>query len=275
MSQNFPDRKRKLLQICKTGQANPTGRSTAYGSAVEVPRDLDILIAGSSCTDYSGLNNYQKEYGEEGQSMSTFQGVLGYAKRHKPRIVLLENVYKAPWKDLRTEFENVGYTTFVSKVDTKDFYIPQTRMRGYMIGFNREFATTAGLDLANIATDWANFFEAYSRRASSPFTDFIYSEEDPWLDQIRRELIISQSLEKPRRKVDWLHCRHRYISFRAAYGLGFRKPVTMWENNGTCKFPDGSWLKWAKGQVERIWDTIDINHLRCVAQRDYDNRWKM
>ena len=250
-------------------------RSTAFGSAVDVPRDLDILIAGSSCKDYSGLNNHQKEYGEEGQSLSTFQGVLGYARRYKPRIVLLENVYKAPWKDLQLEFQGVGYATFVSKVDTKDFYIPQTRLRGYMIAFSREYAAIAGLDLVNIGMLWADVFETYSRRASSPFTDFIYSEEDPLLDQVRREMTISQSLERSRRKVDWHHCRHRYISFRAAHGLGFRKPVTMWENNGTCKFPDSSWLKWAKGQVERIWDTIDINHLRCVAQRDYDNRWKM
>ena len=275
MSQNFQERKRKLPHFFDTTPTNQPNRSTAYGSAVEVPKDLDILIAGSSCKDYSGLNNQRKEYGEEGQSLSTFQGVLGYARRYKPRIVLLENVYKAPWKQFQMDFESVGYETFVAKVDTKDFYIPQTRNRGYMIGFNREFAQTAGYEIGNIGNEWADAFQAYSRRASSPFTDFIYSEEDPRLDQIKRELIISQSLEKPRRKVEWLRCRHRYLSFRAAHALGFRKPLTMWENNGSCKFPDGSWLKWAKGQVERIWDTLDISQMRCVSQRDYDSRWKM
>lgn len=220
------------------------------------------------------MNNHQKEYGEEGQSLSTFQGVLGYARNYKPRIVLLENVDGAPWKDMSIEFCGAGYAAFACKVHTKDFYVPQTRKRGYMIAFHEEFAEMAGFDLSNIKNEWANALEAYSRRASSPFTDFIYSDDDPMLDQIKRELVISQSLEKPRRKTDWARCRHRYISFRAAYGLGFRKPVTMWENNGTCKFPDGSWLKWAKGQVERIWDTIDISYNRCVSQRDYDNRYK-
>ena len=206
--------------------------------------------------------------------MKTFQGVLGYLRRYTPRIVLLENVKNAPWIKLQLDLEGVGYETFVAKVDTKNFYIPQTRERGYMIAFNRAFAAAANLNLDSIGEKWANAFDAYSRRASSPFTDFIYPENDPRLDQLRRELIISQSLEKPTRKAEWQNCRHRYVSLRAAHGLGFRRPVTMWENNGSCKFPDGSWLRWAKGQVERIWDTIDISHLRCVAQRDYDNRWK-
>ena len=125
-----------------------------------------------------------------------------------------------------------------------------------------------------LVTEWANVFKSYSRRASSPFTDFIYSEDDPLLGQARREMTISQSLEKSRKKIEWHLCRHRYVSFRSTHGLGFRRPVSLWENNGTCTFPDGSWLKWTKVQVERIWDTVDINHLRSVAQRDYDNRYK-
>jgi len=36
---------------------------TAYGSLVDVPvRDVDILIAGTSCVDYSNLNNWQASY---------------------------------------------------------------------------------------------------------------------------------------------------------------------------------------------------------------------
>jgi site-specific DNA-cytosine methylase len=234
-----------------------------------------MIIAGSSCKDYSGLNNKKKTFNEEGQSRSTFQGVLGYAQRYTPRIVILENVDGAPWLKIQAAWDEIGYETFVSKVDTKDFYIPQTRRRGYMVGFNREIARIADFLLTDVATTWSHVLEAYARRASSPFTKFIYSEDDPRLHQLKRELSISQSLEKPRSRVDWHNCRHRYMSFRAAYRLGFRKPLTMWENNGTCRFPDGSWLNWAKGQVERIWDTTDINLLRCVGQRDYDLRYKM
>ena len=185
------------MNIALTNRIN---RSTAYGSAVEVPGNLDILIAGSSCVDYSLLNSNQKNYGEEGQSLKTFQGVLGYLRRYIPRIVLLENVKNAPWIKLQLDLEGVGYETFVAKVDTKNFYIPQTRERGYMIAFNRAFAAAANFSLDNIGDNWANAFDAYSRRASSPFTDFIYPEDDPRLDQLRRELIISQSLEKPMRK---------------------------------------------------------------------------
>ena len=239
-----------------------------------MPKDLDILVAGSSCKDYSTLNNKQKEYGEDGTSLKTFRGVLGYAKRYKPRIVLIENVDGAPWRDMSIEFNRAGYVTFACKVDTKDFYIPQTRNRGYMIAFHCELAEMAGFDLSDIKNEWAKAFESYSRRASSPFPEFIYRDDDPRLDQIKREGAISLSLEITRNRTDWIRCRHRYISWRAAHGLGFRKPVTMWENKGTCTLPDGSWNKWAKAQVERVWDTIDISHNRCVSQRDYDSRYK-
>lgn len=253
---------------------NQACRSTAYGSPVDIPGHLDVLIAGSSCKDYSGLNNQRKTFDEDGQSRSTFQGVLGYAERYRPRIVVLENVEGAPWPKIQAAWDEIGYETFVAKVDTKDYYIPQTRRRGYMVGFNREIARMADFPLIDAGKSWSTLLERYARRASSPFTKFIYSQDDPRLHQVKRELSISMSLEKARKKAEWVKCRHRYMSFRAAHGLGFRRPLTMWENNGTCNFPDGGWLHWAKCQVERIWDTIDINFLRCVSQRDYDIQYK-
>ena len=34
--------------------------ATAYGRMVEVPGEIDILVAGTSCVDYSNLNNEKK-----------------------------------------------------------------------------------------------------------------------------------------------------------------------------------------------------------------------
>ena len=221
------------------------------------------------------MNSRPKKYGEKGTSKSTFDGVLGYVHRHKPRIVILENVKSGPWGKFQLAFQGIGYETFVVKVDTKDFYIPQTRNRGYMVAFNREFAAMAELSLEGIGMAWADEFEAYTRRASSPFVDFLLPEDDLRLDQLRLEMIISQSLEESGNRMEWVRSRQRHFAVRSGLSLGFRRPVTLWENNGTCKFPDNSWLKWAKGQVERVWDIVDINNLRCVSERDYDNRWKM
>ena len=48
---------------------------TAYGSMVNVPGECDILIAGTSCVDYSNLNNEKKgldDGGESGQVCQLF-----------------------------------------------------------------------------------------------------------------------------------------------------------------------------------------------------------
>ena len=49
---------------------------TAYGALHPVPHDnIDLLVAGTSCVDYSNLNNAKKEMEQQGESGSTFFGV--------------------------------------------------------------------------------------------------------------------------------------------------------------------------------------------------------
>lgn len=48
--------------------------TTAYGAIRDVPLDVDVLIAGTSCVDYSNLNNSKKELDELGESGQTFHG---------------------------------------------------------------------------------------------------------------------------------------------------------------------------------------------------------
>lgn len=72
---------------------------TAYGARVPVPGNVHMLIAGTSCVDYSGLNVKQKTLEDGGESGATFMGMLRWVRRHKPAIVLLENVSGAPWTD--------------------------------------------------------------------------------------------------------------------------------------------------------------------------------
>lgn len=50
--------------------------TTAYGALRDVPLDVDVLIAGTSCVDYSNLNNSKKELDELGESGQTFHGYV-------------------------------------------------------------------------------------------------------------------------------------------------------------------------------------------------------
>jgi len=51
------------------------------------------------------------ELGESGQ---TFQGMLNWIEKARPTIVIIENVFGAPWDEKVSIFESLGYAaTFI------------------------------------------------------------------------------------------------------------------------------------------------------------------
>lgn len=225
------------------------------------------MVAGSSCIDYSSLNNKRKDATADGESKRTLEAVLEYAKSHRPKVVILENVLKFPWGQTEKLWQAANYATQVALLDSKDFYLPQTRQRGYMIGVLRR----EGFDAEAAVKKWFNVLTELQRRASSPFTDFVFAEDDPQMEKYNRQAIVSV----PNKNLPWKRCRLEVISYRSCHGLGFRRPFTDWENNGSCHVPDFCSKLWFILQVERIWDTVDINHLRSICQRCYDISYKL
>ena len=75
-------------------------------------------------------------------------------------------------------------------------------------------------------------------------------------------------------KVDWVRCEGRHELARIEECLGVKRPLTGWEESGTCKLPDNAWNDWARGQPDRVLDLMDINFLREVFPNtvgDFDN----
>lgn len=68
-----------------------------------------MLIAGTSCVDYSGLNNEKQDITANGESGRTFRGMLQWVNKHKPPIVILENVCSAPWDKVVQYFGQIDY----------------------------------------------------------------------------------------------------------------------------------------------------------------------
>ena len=106
--------------------------TTAYGALVDVPGHCDILVAGTSCVDYSNLNNEQKKIQEQGESGQTFRGMMTWVEKKHPPVVILENVCGAPWEEIAEDFQSRGYAAHYMRVDTKRYYIPHTRTRVYL-----------------------------------------------------------------------------------------------------------------------------------------------
>ncbi|KAI9877173.1 MAG: hypothetical protein M1830_004631 [Pleopsidium flavum] len=245
--------------------------STAYGSEAEIPSDVDILVAGFSCVDFSRLNAWRKDLKTVGESGDTFRSILNYATEKRPALVVLENVLSAPWDDIAEFWDtHAGYAAMHVKPDTKQYYIPHTRQRGYMLCIDKQRLKSAKASVA----EWGQLMGAFQRPASSPVEAFLLPEDDPRVQLAREEMAKSvRGDEKPSRNVDWTLCQGRHQDYRAEKCLGTKRPLTGWLEGGSSGFPDYGWIDWNKAQTDRVKDTCDVSYLRSAA-RGFDFEYK-
>lgn len=230
-------------------------------------------MAGFACVDFSSLNQRKKALEESGESGDTLRAILIYAKKYKPPLVLLENVIGAPWPRIKRLWAGIGYRALHLELDTKQYYIPQTRNRGYMLCISQERMIPQALETA--LSDWILNMKGFKRPASSPLANFLLESGDPRLEQATAEMSRAfDQGEKSRKVSSWAVCHERYLAYRDAQHLGNRRPFTEWQENGPCKMPDWANRVWASAQVDRVKDTIDVAFLRG-ARRGFDLGYKM
>ncbi|KAE8365378.1 hypothetical protein BDV27DRAFT_156971 [Aspergillus caelatus] len=242
---------------------------TAYGSLEKVPRNPDMLIAGFSCVDFSSLNNKRKTLDDSGESGGTFWGILGYAKRYRPRIVVLENVRTAPWGKIAEAWGGIDYFACHAEVDTKAYYLPQTRERGYMFCVDRQRMREHGLEETTMA-DWVKILSQFKRPASSPAGMFLMDPDDRRLEQIENDMTTRLASHTV---YNWERYQFRHQNYRMNMGLGYRRPFTRSQEDGSSQMPDFTWQPWLRSMPERVWDTLDANFLRKLVE-GYDMNHK-
>lgn len=221
------------------------------------------------------MNNKRKLLSEEGESSSTFNALLRYARKYRPRLVVVENVSKAPWEKFGEVWAEIDYRAAHVILDSKQYYIPQTRTRGYMIAIdtNRLDGTTpaaAHLSLDELGSSFKSRMQKFARKASSPAGKFLLPENDRRLEQIRKDLATRLEANTSRAEVNWDKYQIRHADFRAQEGLGDQRPISRSQAGilGVTP-PDFYWRSWFKTQVERVWETVDMKFLEGVT-RDID-----
>ncbi|KAK4046509.1 hypothetical protein OIV83_006035 [Microbotryomycetes sp. JL201] len=235
---------------------------TAYGGRAAVPGNIDMLVAGTSCVDYSPLNTKKKTIDARGESGRTFFGMMDYVVKHKPTIVILENVSGAPWDEVVDRFDKIDYSATFIRLDTKHYYIPHTRSRGYLLAIPKQSGRS-------IVHEWSDKVKALSRPASAPLEAFLLSTDDPRIHRARQELAIDRQNKDgtKRATVDWIRCESRHAQARDQEMLGLGRPLTAWQDNGGAPtMPDGAWNDWASVQTERVLDLMDISYLRLALK---------
>ncbi|KAG5638137.1 hypothetical protein H0H81_001656 [Sphagnurus paluster] len=244
--------------VCELGDEKA---HTAYGALATVPGDVDMLIAGTSCVDYSNLNTQKQDIDDNGESGRTFRGMLTWVDKHRPPLVILENVCSAPWDKVKGYFEGIGYSANWQRVDTKQYYIPHTRTRVYLVAVNKRGS--------KIPDEWNNWVKHKLKRpASSTLDAFLLPSDDPRIHQARQKLVQESynALDRRTGRTDWGRCESRHQRARLEECLGSKRPLTSWDEGGFCKLPDFAWDDWGVGQVERVWDLMDISLLRAALK---------
>ncbi|KIP07147.1 hypothetical protein PHLGIDRAFT_431623 [Phlebiopsis gigantea 11061_1 CR5-6] len=220
--------------VCELGRSHA---HTAYGALAPVPGDVDLLVA---------------------ESGRTFRGMMDWVKHHRPPLVILENVCGAPWKRVQQYFAKEDYSAEFMRVDTKQFYIPHTRTRVYLLAVNKRSSS--------LPSQWLQKLKEIQRPASSTLDAFLLPSDDPRIHQARERLVRESFNAVDRRtgRTDWGRCESRHQRARLEEELGAKRPLTNWEDGGYCKLPDFAWNDWGVGQVERVWDLMDISLLRSA-----------
>ena len=106
----------------------------SHPASVMCEGDIDLLLASPECTNHSPAKG-SKPRSE--QSRRTSHYALNFAKRLKPRWIVLENVVQLrSWRGYDTligELRDLGYQIRSQILDAVDFGVPQTRRRLFVL----------------------------------------------------------------------------------------------------------------------------------------------
>ncbi|KAK0850749.1 hypothetical protein LTR03_004490 [Friedmanniomyces endolithicus] len=256
---------RDITEFTTAFESNEPVATTAYGARVPIP-PADIVVAGTSCVDYSRQNAHRKGIADGGESGQTWYGALAYCKAIRPKMIIFENVQSADWESMLKHYRAIGYDCEGVFIDSKDYYIPHTRQRGYMICFDSRRLGKSGSS-AGLGKRWQNLMDKFKRRASSSVSDFLLPADQVIMRQHTRD-------DEALREVDWAQCEIRQMQYRQSQGLGIARPVTHWLESGFMIVPERGQRAWFTRQVERVKDTIDCCILRTAVKDMYDPRFK-
>ncbi|KAJ0301128.1 hypothetical protein COL516b_007901 [Colletotrichum fioriniae] len=281
----------------------------------DIPLGIDILIAGSSCVDFSSLNyaknDKKKKSGlnklfeqfkargisaiqqddpmasqvvdglqqifesikdEKGESTKTFLSILMYTHAHRPKIVILENVTRAPWDQFKDFWlPSIGYVAAYVQVDSKNFLVPQTRQRKYLLGVDARYYGNKAKEIVNT---WVKLMDITQWFKNPPdLQKFLLPPSDPRVLQTRFQLERTL-LSKPKRDVEAVHCAADHRSARRKEELGTSNPYTRMDDRGNVQPREDTWQGVISVYTWRMQDLLDIEYLRA-QKKGYDFTHKM
>jgi site-specific DNA-cytosine methylase len=173
-------------------------------------------------------------------------------------------------------FDGLQYSADYLKLDTKDYYIPHTRQRGYLFAIRKLPSRKSGQTRVDgRPQQWKNLVQQFKRPASAPLDAYLFPNDDPRVLRGRARLTaasMSAAIDggegggNRAGRTDWTKCETRHLAARSNEELGDKRPLTGWSESGKTAMPGFFWTDWFDGQVNRIHDLVDINTLRLARE---------
>lgn len=120
----------------------PFGDITKQETKDKIPKNFDILCGGFPCQAFS-IAGYQKGFDDARGTL--FFEILSIAKKHKPKVLFLENVKNLKnhdngntFKVIKNSLESIGYYVYSDVLNSATHAnIPQNRERIFIVAFNK------------------------------------------------------------------------------------------------------------------------------------------
>jgi len=123
----------------------------------KLPKDLDLLVGGTPCQDFSLAGKRAGGEKDSGTRSSLMWNFVEMIDKTKPKAVLWENVpgclsgkMKATYQDFCQALRNSGYVVHEMRHNAKFFGVPQNRDRVFVLAIrkdqNVQFESPAGYD---------------------------------------------------------------------------------------------------------------------------------
>ena len=104
---------------------------------------VDLYCFGAPCQPFSPAGRGKGMTDPRSKALSS---CVAYIEAQRPKCFVCENSHRllskkfnAPWKALKRQLKSLGYYLRYKVINTKDYGIPQSRPRTYLVGVNRTF----------------------------------------------------------------------------------------------------------------------------------------
>ena len=213
----------------------------------DIPQ-YDILCAGFPCQPFSQAG-YKKGFQEQKDNRGNmFFEILKFAKKHKPKVLFLENVRhlikhddERTFETIKKEIGRAGYEFRHAVVKASDFGLPQHRPRVFIVCFRKDLPTK-------------NNFEFPSPEPLKMFMSDVFGE--PCNKSIGYTLRVGG-------KSSGINDRRNWDTYMTNSGI---RKITSVEGKKMNGFPDDFYFPVSETQaMKQLGNSVAVNAIRAVA----------